>query len=103
MQARADLLAAGSAHGKTRNVARSGFRYMSDSSMRTNPSIDEPSNMILAVERLVELPVGDLDVLDDPEDVGELQPHELDPLLFRPRQNRLLQIGHSRNSIGVPA
>ena len=35
------------AHGKTRNVARSGRRYMSDSSMRTNPSIDDPSNMIL--------------------------------------------------------
>ena len=34
-------------HGKTRNVERSGRRYMSDSSMRTKPSIDEPSNMIL--------------------------------------------------------
>ncbi len=27
-------------------VSRSGFRIMSDSSIRTNPSIDEPSNMI---------------------------------------------------------
>src|SRR5437867_1605926 len=34
-------------HGKMRNVARSGRRYMSDSSMRTKPSIDDPSNMIL--------------------------------------------------------
>src|SRR5437868_11796177 len=34
-------------HGKMRNVERSGLRYMSDSSMRTNPSIDDPSNMIL--------------------------------------------------------
>src|SRR5262249_18455490 len=34
------------AHGKIRKVARSGRRYMSDSSIRTNPSIDEPSNMM---------------------------------------------------------
>src|SRR6266540_4554688 len=33
--------------GNTRKVARSGRRYMSDSSMRTKPSIEEPSNMIL--------------------------------------------------------
>src|SRR5476649_1475371 len=33
--------------GNTRNVERSGRRYMSDSSMRTKPSIDDPSNMIL--------------------------------------------------------
>src|SRR5882724_5084904 len=32
--------------GRMRNVERSGRRYMSDSSIRTNPSIDEPSNMI---------------------------------------------------------
>src|SRR5947207_14417424 len=34
-------------HGKIRNVDRSGFKYMSDSSIRTKPSIDDPSNMIL--------------------------------------------------------
>ena len=45
---------------------------MSDSSMRTKPSIDDPSNMI-AVQRVLELAVGDLDVLHRPEDVGELQ------------------------------
>ena len=39
-------LAAGSVHGKTWKVARSGLRYMSDSSIRTNPSIDDPSNMM---------------------------------------------------------
>src|SRR5687767_11154100 len=33
-------------HGKTSKVSRSGLRYMSDSSIRTNPSIDEPSNMM---------------------------------------------------------
>ena len=32
--------------GKIRNVSRSGTRSMSDSSIRVNPSIDEPSNMI---------------------------------------------------------
>src|SRR5688500_12653818 len=32
--------------GKTSKVSRSGLRYMSDSSIRTNPSIDEPSNMM---------------------------------------------------------
>ena len=31
----------------TWNVERSGLRYISDSSMRTKPSIEEPSNMIL--------------------------------------------------------
>ena len=36
----------GSVHGKTWKVARSGLRYMSDSSMRTKPSIEDPSNMI---------------------------------------------------------
>src|SRR6266581_3063694 len=35
-----------SSYGSTRNVSRSGFRTMSDSSIRTNPSIDEPSNMM---------------------------------------------------------
>ena len=33
-------------HGRMRKVERSGRRNMSDSSIRTNPSIDEPSNMI---------------------------------------------------------
>src|SRR6266568_2722560 len=35
-----------SSYGSTRNVSRSGFGTMSDSSIRTNPSIDEPSNMM---------------------------------------------------------
>src|SRR5688500_3754181 len=35
-----------SPHGNTRKVERSGARSMSDSSMRTKPSIDEPSNMM---------------------------------------------------------
>src|SRR5436190_18093576 len=43
---RATVSPVGLGHGKTQNVERSGSRYMSDSSMRTNPSIDEPSNMI---------------------------------------------------------
>ena len=34
-----------SGQGSTWKVSRSGFRYMSDSSIRTNPSIDEPSNI----------------------------------------------------------
>src|SRR5437762_10978917 len=37
----------GPAQGNTRKVERSGLRYMSDSSIRTKPSMDEPSNMIL--------------------------------------------------------
>jgi len=44
---RATFSPVGPAHGKMQNVLRSGFRYMSDSSIRTNPSIEEPSNMIL--------------------------------------------------------
>src|ERR1051326_4222079 len=35
------------AQGKMGKVEESGRSYMSDSSMRTKPSIDEPSNMIL--------------------------------------------------------
>jgi hypothetical protein len=35
-----------SPHGKIRKVERSGINSMSDSSIRTNPSIDEPSNMM---------------------------------------------------------
>ena len=54
---------------------------MSDSSIRTNPSIDEPSNMMSPVERLLELRRGELDVLVDAEDVGELQPQEADVVL----------------------
>ena len=37
---------AGSLQGKIWKVWRSGARSMSDSSIRTNPSIDEPSNMM---------------------------------------------------------
>src|SRR5476649_1215024 len=44
---RATFSPVGAVHGNTRKVERSGFRYMSDSSIRTNPSIDDPSNMIL--------------------------------------------------------
>ena len=43
---RATFSPVGPAHGKTRNVDTSGRKYMSDSSIRTKPSIDEPSNMI---------------------------------------------------------
>src|SRR5213075_2964982 len=39
-------LPAASPSGSTRNVSRSGLSTMSDSSIRTNPSIDEPSNMM---------------------------------------------------------
>src|SRR5216684_5211350 len=44
---RATLSPVAPAQGKRRKVERSGRRYMSDSSMRTKPSIDDPSNMIL--------------------------------------------------------
>src|SRR6185503_21105413 len=39
-------LARSSVQGKMRKVPRSGTRFMSDSWMRVNPSIEEPSNMI---------------------------------------------------------
>src|SRR5437667_5774245 len=39
-------LPAASPLGSTRNVSRSGRSTMSDSSIRTNPSIEEPSNMM---------------------------------------------------------
>ena len=34
-------------HGRISNVLRSGYRYISDSSIRTKPSIAEPSNIHL--------------------------------------------------------
>ena len=33
-------------HGKITKLSRSGLRHISDSSIRANPSIDEPSNII---------------------------------------------------------
>ena len=44
----------------------------------------------LAVERVCELAVRDLDVLDDAEDVGELKAQELDPFLLGPLEDLLL-------------
>ena len=41
----------------------------------------------LSIEGVDELAVGDLDVLDRPEDVGELEADELHPLFFRPRED----------------
>ena len=45
----------------------------------------------LAVERFGKLAVGDLDVLDDAENVGELQAQELDAFLFGPFKDGSLQ------------
>ena len=53
---------------------------MSDSSMRVNPSIEEPSNWISPSSALANCELGHLDVLDDAEDVGERKPHEPHPL-----------------------
>ena len=47
----------------------------------------------LAVERLFELPIGDLDVLDRSEDVGELQAHELHLLALDALEN--LRLGRA--------
>ena len=60
---------------------RSGASSMSDSSMRTNPSIDEPSNMMSPSSAFSNCDARDLDVLVDAEDVGELQPQEADVVL----------------------
>jgi hypothetical protein len=79
----------GSAQGKTWKVDRSGRRYMSDSSIRTKPSIDEPSNMMLP-SSASRTGGRDLDVLDDAEDVGELKAKEFDPLLLGSLQDLLL-------------
>src|SRR3990170_3906754 len=71
----ASVLAPIAQSGRIRNVLRSGRRTMSDSSMRTNPSIDEPSKAI-SPSRAFSLPIGHFHVLVDAENVGELQPHE---------------------------
>ena len=64
--------------GRIRNVARSGLSSMSDSSIRTNPSIEDPSNMISPSSAFSNWLRRHLDVLVDAEDVGELQPEEVD-------------------------
>ncbi len=65
---------------RSRTSPGPGTRFMSDSSIRVNPSIEDPSNWISPSSALLELRARDLDVLDDPEDVGELESHEPDVL-----------------------
>ncbi len=55
----------------------------------------------LAVEGLLELALGDLDVLDDAVDVGELEPHEVDLLFFGSGEDALDGFWHRVASISV--
>ena len=64
---------------------------MSDSSIRTKPSIDEPSNMMSPASAFSNCDDGILDVLVDAQDVGELQAHEPDVELVGQRENFLLR------------
>ena len=64
---------------------------MSDSSIRTNPSIDEPSNMMSPSSAFSNCDAGNLDVLVHAENVGELQPEKPDVVLARERENVLLR------------
>ena len=64
--------------GRMRNVERSG-REVHVRLLDAHEPLDRRAvEHDAAVERRGELAVGNLDVLDDPEDVGELQPQELD-------------------------
>ena len=76
--------------GRRRRSRGPAWRYMSDSSIRTNPLDRRAVEHHLAVERLLELAVWDFDVLDGAEDVGELQPQELDLLLLGRVEERFL-------------
>ena len=49
------LCPAADATERSSNVSRSGCRYISDSSMRTNPSMAEPSNMQPVIQRFFQL------------------------------------------------
>ena len=42
-----ELLYLFSCPGKITQVSKSGYKYISDSSIRTKPSIEDPSNIIL--------------------------------------------------------
>ena len=68
-------------------VSGSGCRNMSDSSIRTKPSIDEPSNMIRPSSASSNCRFGISTFLIVAEDVGELQPHELDLLALGPLED----------------
>ena len=87
--------------GKTWKVLRSGLRYMSDSSIRTKPSIDEPSNMIRPSSASSNCRSGTSTFLMTPEDVGELKAHELDLLALRSRENAGLRVGF-RHGVIMP-
>ena len=60
----------------------SGSRRMSDSWMRTNPSMTGAIEIDSLVERLLGLIGRNRDVLHRSEDVGELESEEIDVLLF---------------------
>ncbi len=107
--------ALGSPHGSTSNVLGSGIASTSASWMREKPSIDEPSNVIPSIERVLQLGGADREALQVAEDVGEPQPHQSDaavlhaaqdvvPLLFQHVVAHLLSLSagslrrHGRNS-----
>ena len=68
--------ALGSPHGSSSNVSGSGIASTSDSWIREKPSIDEPSNVIPSLERVVELGRADREALEVAEHVGEPQPDQ---------------------------
>ena len=74
-------------HGKIWNVLRSGTRPMSDSWIRTKPSIDEPSNWISPSSAFSNCERGTSTFLMIAEDVRELEPQEADPLLVAALQD----------------
>ena len=74
--------ALGSPQGSNSNVSGSGIASTSDSCTRENPSIDEPSNDIPSLERVVEFGRRDREALQRAQHVGEPEPDQAHAAFF---------------------
>ena len=75
------------------------MRNMSDSAMRVNPAIEEPSIHWPPSMTCSRIDDGDGHALDVAHDVGELQVDELDAVLLDPIEDFLLARAFAKNCL----
>src|SRR5882762_253947 len=98
-------LPAASPFGSTRKVSRSGRSTMSDSSIRTNPSIEEPSNMMSPSSALSNWLSGTSTFLLTPRmSVNWRRSEETSCFLAASKISRWLSLrsGGGKGAVGVP-
>src|SRR5258705_1510217 len=98
-------LPAASPFGSTRKVSRSGRSTMSDSSIRTNPSIEEPSNMMSPSSALSNWLSGTSTFLLTPRISVNWRRNDVTSCFFAAsRISRLvvMEIGGGKGAVGVP-